>query len=56
MAQHQIWYRLKASIDREVCVGGEQERIGQSFREADQARVGDAHRHIRILVEQVQDR
>ena len=46
----------EAAVDFEVGVGGEKEWIGQDLREADQTGVGDAHRDIRVFVEEIKDR
>jgi len=43
-----------AAIDAEVGIGGKQERSGQCFGHANEARVGEAHGHIGIFLQQLQ--
>jgi len=44
-----------AAVNLEIRVGGEKEGIGQNFSEADQTGVGDAHRDIGELVQEIED-
>lgn len=46
----------EAAVDFEVRVGGEEEWIGQDFREADQTGIGNAHRDIGVFVQEIEDR
>ncbi len=45
----------EAAVDFEVRVGGEKERVGEDFIEADQAGVGDAHWNIGVFFEEIED-
>lgn len=46
----------EAAVDLEVGVSGEEERIGQDFRETNQTGVGNAHRDIGVFVQEIEDR
>ena len=43
------------AVDAEVPVGGEDRALGMRFRHADQASIGQGHRHLRILRHELPD-
>jgi hypothetical protein len=42
----------EAAVDAEVAVGREEDGVGQNLGHADEAGVGEAHRHVGILAQQ----
>ena len=43
-----------SAVDAEVRIGREQDRIGRRLAHSDEARVGEAHRDVRILLHETQ--
>src|SRR5215212_6512580 len=41
-------------IDAEIVIGRQQNRVGENLRHANETGVGKAHRHVRVLVHQLE--